>query len=133
MATESTANRGEASEAFWSYTRAFQALDPRAVSRHFNEPALMITPRGVFSVANAGAVEQVYQRVMAELPARGYERTEFSPIVERRLGEDLAVVSGAGVWKKASGEDLQSRFGVTYTFRRTAGTWRIVVAAVHEP
>ena len=69
---------------------------------------------------------------MAELPAQGYARTEFSPLVERCLGDDLAVVSGVGVWKKASGEDLL-RFGMTYTLRRAADTWRIVVAAHPRP
>ncbi len=45
-----------------------------------------------------------------DLPARGYERTEFSSITARRLSDDLAIVTGSG------GE-----------------TWRIVVAAIHDP
>jgi ketosteroid isomerase-like protein len=134
MASEKqTATSGDVSEAFRGYTEVFQALDARAVARFFHEPALMITPEGVFALPDASAVEQVYRHVMAALPARGYSKTEFSQIVERRLGADLAVVSGGGVWKKASGEDLQQPFGMTYTLRRVQGVWRIAVAAIHEP
>ena len=118
--------------AFVRYTQAFQSLDPRAVAQHFNEPAITITPDGVVALPTAAAVEQVYQRLMADLPAKGYARTELSPLVERRLGEDLAVVSGVGVWKNASGEELM-RFGMTFTLRRAGGPWRIVVAAIHDP
>ncbi len=123
---------GEAVEAFRRYTQAFQTLDPRAVVRHFDEPALLITPQGVIALPTGAAVEEAFRHVMSELPAQGYARTEFSPLVERRLGDDLAVVNGVGVWKKASGEDLR-RFGMTYTLRRAADTWRIVVAAIHDP
>jgi hypothetical protein len=123
---------GDALEAFRRYTESFQSLDPRATASRFHEPALMITPQGVTALPNAAAVEAVYGRVMAELPARGYSRTEFSSLTERRLAEDLATVSGTGVWKTASGDDLQ-HFGMTYTLRRSAGTWRIVVATIHAP
>lgn len=123
---------GEAVEAFRRYAQAFQTLDPRAVVPHFHEPALMINPMGVTSLPNGAAVEQLYRPLMTSLPERGYARTEFSTMVEHRLSDDLAVVSGAGVWKKASGEDLH-QFGMTYTFRRVGQTWRIVVAVIHDP
>jgi Domain of unknown function (DUF4440) len=122
----------EAIEAFRRYTQAFQSLDPRSVVPHFHEPALMINPRGVFPLPTGAAVEKAYAPVMAELPAQGYVRTEFSQLVGRRLSNDMAVVSGSGVWKKASGESFNA-FGMTYTLRRVGGVWRIVVAIIHEP
>ena len=119
-------------DSFRQYADAFQSLDAKAVARHFHEPAMLIAPQGVLALPTAAAVEAAYSRVMADLPARGYSRTEFSGLSERRLNDDLAVVTGAGVWKNASGEEF-SRFGVTYTLRRVASTWRIVVAAIYEP
>ena len=119
-------------DTFRRYTEAFQTLDPRAAAQFFNEPAIMITPQGVVPLPTGAAVEQAYQRVMADLPAKGYVRTEFSPFSERRLADDVAVVSGRGAWKNAAGEDFM-RFGMTYTLRRTGQTWRIVVAAIHDP
>jgi ketosteroid isomerase-like protein len=119
-------------EEFQQYTQAFGALDAGAVAQHFHEPALLITPQGTVALPTRATVEQTYAGLMADLPARGYARTEFSPLSERRLSDDLAIVSGGGVWKNASDEALM-RFGMTYTLRRTGQTWRIVVAAVHAP
>lgn len=129
MAHDDTA---EPIAAFQRYTEAFHALDAGAVARHFHEPALLITPEDTVALSTIADVERTYARLMADLPRRGYARTEFSPLAGRRLGDDLAVVSGGGVWKNAADEDLM-RFGMTYTLRRTGQTWRIVVAAIHAP
>jgi ketosteroid isomerase-like protein len=115
--------------AFKLYTQAFGALDARAVARHFHEPALLITPKDVIPLPTAATVEQTYARIMGEMP-RDYTRTEFRGLSERRLGDDLALVTGSGSWKNASNDDIMP-FGMTYTLRRTANTWRIVVAAIH--
>jgi ketosteroid isomerase-like protein len=131
MAIESDTT-GSALEAFRGYAAAFQKLDAKAVAEHFHEPALMITPIGIFSTPNGAAVEEVYRGVLRDISARGYARTEFSTLVERRLAEGLAIVSGNGVQTKASGEVLQA-FGVTYTLKHAASGWRIVVAAIHDP
>jgi len=127
---EHNGNSG-AMKAFRQYTQAFHALDARAVAQHFHEPAFFITPKDVLALPNAAAVEQTYARVMADMP-RDYDRTEFSALSEHRLSDDLAMVSGGGVWKNAANEDLMP-FGMTYTLRRTGQTWRIVVAAIHAP
>jgi ketosteroid isomerase-like protein len=118
-------------ETFGRYTQAFQALDARAVAQHFHEPAFFITPRDVLALPTTEAVEQTYARVMADMPP-DYARTEFSPLSEHRLSDDLAMVSGGGVWKNEANEDLMP-FGMTYTLRRSGQTWRIVVAAIHAP
>src|SRR5262245_978687 len=122
--------RADVLEAFRRYTQAFQALDARAVAQHFHEPACLITPKDVLSLGTIAAVEQAYARIMADMPP-DYARTEFSPLSEHRLSDDLAMVSGGGVWKNAA-NDLMP-FGMTYTLRRIGQTWRIVVAAIHAP
>jgi ketosteroid isomerase-like protein len=88
--------------AFRRYTDAFQALDPRAVAPHFNQPALFISPEGIVTLPTTADVERMYRGVMAELPAQGYARTDFSQLVEHRLAPDLALVTGVGVWRTAS-------------------------------
>jgi ketosteroid isomerase-like protein len=128
-----TANQSDtALEAFHRYAAAFRSLNPRAVVPCFHEPAFSVFPIGVAALATGAQVEESYRRVMAELPSRGYATTEFSRLTERRLGDDLAQVSGNGAWKTAAGEDL-SRFGLTYLFRRVAGQWKVVVAVIHDP
>jgi hypothetical protein len=104
-------------------------MDPNDAN---NQPALTANPDGVFVLEDAAAVERAYAGVMARLPALGYARTRFSEMSARRLSADLAVVSGGGVWETADGKEIQ-RFGMTYTFRRTDGAWKILVALVHEP
>jgi ketosteroid isomerase-like protein len=116
-------------EAFQQYTQAFHAGDPRAIAEHFHEPAFFVTPKEARALPTRSAVEQMYARVISEMPP-GYVRTEFSPLSEHRLGDDLVMVSGGGTWKNAADEDLMP-FGMTYTLRRTDGTWRIVVGVIH--
>jgi uncharacterized protein (TIGR02246 family) len=121
----------EVLEAFQRYTRAFQALDARAVAQHFHEPAFFITPKDVRALPTRAAVEQTYAQVMADMPS-DYARTEFGPVSVHRLGDDLAMVSGSGTWKNTADQDFMP-FGMTYTLRRHEQTWRIVVAAIHAP
>jgi ketosteroid isomerase-like protein len=118
--------------AFNRYAAAFSTLDPHAVVDHFNQPALMISPQGIVALATSAQVEQFYTRVMSELPGLGYSSTAFESLTEHQLAEDLAIITGVGIWKRADGVELR-RFGMTYTWARTAGIWRIAVAAVHAP
>jgi len=122
---------GQALDTFRRYAEAFQSLDPKAVARHFFEPALLITPIGVTAPRTIADVEHAYAHMMADLPAQGYAGTEFSSLAERQLSDDLAVVTGTGVWKKATGEEF-APFGMSYTLRRTEDTWRIVVAIIYR-
>lgn len=121
----------EALDVFRSYTQAFQALDAAAVARHFHEPALLITPDEVVVVPSRADVEQAYSHIMSGLPAQGYAGTEFSQLDASRLSDDVALVTGAGVWKRSSGEEF-APFGITYTLRRAAGAWEIVVATIYQ-
>jgi hypothetical protein len=129
MTSKVTEQSSGALAAFNLYTQAFGALDARAVAQHFHEPALLITPKDVIPLPNAAAVEQTYARIMGEMPP-DYTRTEFRGLSERRLGDDLALVTGNGTWKNAANDDIMP-FGMTYTLRRTAGAWRIVAAVIH--
>ena len=123
---------GGALDCFRRYAQAFQSLDPKAVAQFFYEPSLLITPHGVTALATSAEVERAYARIMADLPAQGYARTEFAKLDERQLSRDLAVVTGGGAWKKVTGEDF-AHFGMTYTLRRAGDAWRIIVAIIHDP
>lgn len=129
MTSKVTEQSTGALSAFKLYTQAFGALDARAVAKHFFEPALLIAPKEVIPLPNTSVVEQTYARIMGEMPP-DYARTEFRGLVERRLGDDLALVTGNGSWKNASNDDIMP-FGMTYTMRRSGDTWLIVVAAIH--
>ena len=116
-------------EVFRRYTQMFGALDARGVAQLFHEPAMLISPREVLTLATHVEVEATFARIMKDLP-KDYVRTEFSSPTQRRIDDDLAEVSGGGAWKDASNRDMMP-FGLTYLLRRTGGTWRIIVAATH--
>jgi ketosteroid isomerase-like protein len=119
----------EALAAFKLYTQAFGALDAKAVARHFHAPALLITPKDVIALPTAAAVEQTYAGIMRDMP-RDYVRTEFRNLTERRLGDDVALVTGDGSWKNAANDDIMP-FGMTYTLKRIGDSWLIVAAVIH--
>lgn len=119
----------EALAAFKLYTQAFGALDAKAVARYFHEPALLITPKDVMALPTTAAVEQTYAGIMRDMP-RDYVRTEFRNLTERRLGDDVALVTGDGSWKNAANDDIMP-FGMTYTLKRIGGSWLIVAAVIH--
>jgi len=117
---------------FWSYTRAFQALDAKAVATFFHEPAMLITPRGVLALPNTWAVEQAYAEIMDPLRGGPYASTEFSSASQRVLSDELVELSGNGTWVDRGGRRYMP-FGFTYTLRRTELGYRIAVALVHAP
>lgn len=119
-------------DTFWSYTRAFQALDAKAVATFFHEPSMLITPRGVLALPNTWAVEQAYADIMDQLRGGPYASTEFSSASERMLSAELVEVSGDGTWVDRDGQRYMP-FGFTYTLRRTELGFRIVVALAHAP
>ena len=121
-----------AGKTFWSYTRAFQSLNAKAVASHFHEPAMLITPRGVQALPNRSAVERAYAEIMAELKGTRYTRTEFSSVTEQRLSEDVVTLDGSGTWVDGAGKPYMP-FGFTYTLRRAPDGWQIVVALIHAP
>ncbi len=131
--TQSGASAARASNtalaAFKLYTQAFGALDPKAVSRHFHEPAMLVTPKDVIALPNAAAVEETYSKIMRDMP-RDYVRTDFRNLTERRLGDDISLVTGDGSWKNAANDDIMP-FGMTYTLKRSGDVWLIVSAVIH--
>ena len=123
---------GGALETFRRYTRAFESLEPRSMVPFLHQPALFISPQGVVVLSTPEEVERFFIPVMADLRGRGYRSSEFSGLTERALSADLTIVGGTAVWRTASGEVLR-RFGLTYTLRRAAEGWKLVVATIHEP
>lgn len=131
--TQSGASAARASNdalaAFKLYTQAFGALDAKAVSRHFHEPALLVTPKEVMPLADAAAVEQAYAAIMRDMP-RDYARTEFRNLEEHSLGDGVAMITGDGSWKNAANDDIMP-FGLTYILKRVGDDWLIVSAVIH--
>jgi hypothetical protein len=117
--------------AFHAYIRAFETLDPEAALPFYHLPGMFIAPQRVFAVPDTNTARTLLSQFMGQLRSQSYRRTEVVGLTVRNLSPDLASCAGTFVRFNASGEEI-ARVGFTYTMRN-AGSWKIIVAAVHEP
>jgi len=117
--------------AFSSYMKAFETLDPEMALPFYHLPSMFIAPQGVFSVPDTNTARALLSQFMGQLRSQSYRRTEVVDLTVRALSPDLASCAGTFVRFNASGGEM-ARVGFTYTMRN-AGSWKIVVAAVHDP
>ena len=118
--------------ALHAYIRAFEALDPEAALPFYHLPSMFIAPQGVFAAPDASTVRALLAQFMDQLRAQAYRRTELRGVEVRSLSAGLASCAGVFVRFNASGQEI-ARPGFTYTMRNSGGSWKIVVAAVHDP
>jgi len=117
--------------AFHTYMRAFETLDPEMALPFYHLPSMFIAPHGVSPVPDTDTARALLSQFMGQLRTQSYRRTEIVGLTVRNLSPDLASCAGTFVRFNASGEEI-ARVGFTYTMRN-AGSWKIIVAAVHDP
>ena len=117
--------------AFRAYIQAVETLDPEMALPFYHLPSLFIAPNGVFPVPDTNTARALLSHFMGQLRSQSYRRTEVVGLAVRTLSQDLASCAGTFARFNAGGEEI-ARVGFTYTMRN-AGTWKIVVAAVHDP
>jgi ketosteroid isomerase-like protein len=118
-------------QAFERYVDTFQSLDPKATLRHLQVPTLVLDARGAVVLSTEADAEAFLTKVMRDLAARGYTRSEITESYVHLLDETTALVSVNRVRYATAGRELE-RVGETYTLRKTADDWKIVVAVVHD-
>jgi NTF2-like protein (DUF6841) len=117
--------------AFHAYLQAFETLDPEMALPFYHLPSMFIASHGVFPVPDTNTARALLSQFMGQLRNQSYRRTEVVGLTVRNLSQDLASCAGTFVRFNASGEEI-SRIGFTYIMRN-AGSWKIIVAAVHDP
>jgi hypothetical protein len=117
--------------AFHAYIRAFETLDPEAALPFYHLPCMFIAPQGVFAAPDANAARTLLSQVMGQLRSQSYRRTEVVGLAVRKLSPGLASCAGTFVRLSTGGEEI-ARLGFIYTMRH-AGSWKVVVAVLHEP
>ena len=118
--------------ALHAYLRALEPLDPEAALPFYHVPSMFIAPQGVFAATDAGAVRALLAQFMDQLRVQAYRRTELRGLEVRGLSDGLASCAGVFVRFDASGQEI-ARPGFTYTMRKSGGSWKIVVATLHDP
>jgi hypothetical protein len=87
--------------------------------------------KGVFAMPDAITARALLSQIMEQLRSQSYRRTEVVGLVSSNLSPDLCACSGTFVRFNTVGQEI-TRLGFTYIMRN-AGSWKIVVAVVHEP
>jgi ketosteroid isomerase-like protein len=118
-------------QAFERYVDTFQSLDPKATLRHLHVPSLVLDARGPLVLSSEADAEAFLTRVMRDLAARDYTRSEITDSFVHLLGETTALVSVSRIRYATGGREME-RLGETYTLRKTDDDWKIVVAVVHD-
>ncbi len=116
---------------FYTYMRAFETLDPEAALPFYHLPSMFIAPQGVFVAPDTDTARALLSQFMGQLRSQSYRRTEVVGLTVRKLSPGLASCAGTFVRFNTGGEEI-ARVGFTYTMRN-AGSWKIVVAALHDP
>ncbi len=117
--------------AFHTYMRALETLNPEAALQFYHVPGMFIAPQGVFVMTDTDTARALLSQFMSQLRSQSYLRTEVVGLSVRNLSPDLASCTGTFVRFNTGGEEI-ARLGFTYTMRN-AGSWKIIVAALHEP
>ena len=117
--------------AFHAYLQAFETLDPEAALPFYHLPCMFIAPQGVFVAPDIHTARALLSQFMGQLRSQSYHRTEVAGFTVRKLSPNLASCAGTFMRFNVGGEEI-TRLGFTYTLRDT-GSWKIIVAALHEP
>jgi hypothetical protein len=113
-------------EAILEYYKTFSTLELSAIVSYFCEPSMTLSPRGVFSAANRGALAESLGPLVQSLRAKGYGRSEFVQPDVTMLGETAALVRGLAVRYTAAGPELE-RIPISYLMHRSDAGWKIAV------
>jgi len=117
---------------FHAYIRAVESLDPEVMLPFYHLPSLFISPQAVHRLPDVHAARALLAMVVEQLRAQAYRRTEVSGFKVCSLASGLA--SCTGVFARFNSADQEiARLGFSYTLRQTDGSWKSVVALVHDP
>ena len=131
MATANLASNEEAAvrRALADYYSAFSTLELNAILPYFNEPMLMMNPRGALSAPTHSVLSGIFAPVMEDLKVRGFGRSELTIREVRMLSAATALVLGFAIRFKRSGEELE-RLGITYAMQKADDRWKIAVIII---
>ena len=115
-----------------AYIHVLEALDVETALPFYYVPSMFIAPQGVFAAPDVGTLRTLLAQFIEQQRTQSYRRTDISNLSCRMIPRGLASCSGVFVRYNAGGEEF-ARVGFTYTMREENGSWKIVVAAVHEP
>lgn len=112
------------------YYRAFSTLEVQAVWPYFHEPALLISPQGVYAAPTLAVLAAAFTPIMEGLRSREFSRSELSVGSVKALSASATLVTGVAIRYRRNGQELE-RAGVTYVLHKAETGWKIAVIILH--
>jgi hypothetical protein len=115
---------------FDSYRDAFNRLDGRAVSAHYDCPAMIIHADGAGVFTDAGALDTNNIALCARYEKDGFMRADFTERACLTLGEQFCLVDLA--WTIARKEQTPQLFNTAYSLAKRDGHWKVAAVTAYE-
>ena len=120
---------------YQNYIKEFQSLKPAAIVPFYHMPFMSVSSQRVRVLTTPSEIEQNFGRHMEILKKYDYVKTKITDINIKELSEGLALMSVSLERFASDGEQIGSENAIstyTYTFRKVADDWKIVVTMAHD-
>ena len=115
---------------FDAYRDAFNRLDGRAVSAHYDLPAMIVHDSGNGVFADAAALDANNVALCAHYAEDGFVRADFAERAFLPQGENFCVVDLA--WTIERQGKVPQTFNTSYALARRAGRWKVAVVTAYQ-
>jgi ketosteroid isomerase-like protein len=121
----------EVAEFFKLYLKTINDGGIEGVSEYYHEPSLVISPAGIKSLASKGELADLFNPLVEEMKAQGFDHSEFMEMNYQVLSDNAAIGSTLAVRYKGDGSEL-SRTAVTYTLFKNSHGWKVATLMLHD-
>jgi hypothetical protein len=115
---------------FVTYRDAFNRLDGRAVSAHYDRPAMIIHASGNGVLADEPALNANNMALCEQYQKSGFLRAEFAERAFLPLGEDFCVVDLT--WSIERRDQAPQQFNTGYSLAKRDGAWKVAAVTAYE-
>ncbi len=115
---------------FDSYRNAFNRLDGRAVSAHYDCPAMIVDSGGNSVYLDAAALDANNLALCAHYEKDAFVRTDFAERNCLTLGDQFCVVDLA--WTITRKDRSPQQFNTAYSLAKRDGHWKVAAVTAYE-
>ena len=118
-------------QAFFDHYRdAFNRLDGRAVSAHYDQPAMIVHAGGNGVFTDEAALNTNNVALCEQYASSGFVRADFEERAFLPQGTNFCVVDLA--WKIERRDQLPQQFNTSYSLAKRNGTWKVTAVTAYE-
>ncbi|MEO8102597.1 MAG: hypothetical protein ABI790_08725 [Betaproteobacteria bacterium] len=113
-----------------TYRDAFNRLDSRAVSAHYDLPAMIVHAGGNGLFADAAALDANNAALCEQYANSGFLRADFEERAFLPQGDNFCVVDLQ--WRIERRAQAPQRFNTAYSLAKRNGMWKVAVVTAYE-